>query len=243
MLPNDPGPTPEAEILSPHPPLPPAGEGLNEGEVRLNLAAPDEPAPVFSRRIAESVRGLMPVAMLGILVVLLALLAMQWPTPDPFDAATTTQPHPMRVLARISSGDIAGAVLDSLIYGMLIAALLCIVVIVRQRRRSWLGGLLIVGLLGLAYTSSMALYNGPMISVCGFSLILSGALVAWAAATPDDRPESRSENRPEKSQGHAQPEDRSEDGPENRPEENLAGTSVSEVLESGKDSDASHSTA
>ncbi len=128
----------------------------------------------------ETVRSLLPLIGIGFFIVLVALLFMQWPLPT----AQTATDHQYNRMTGFLSGPTAslpGFALDALAYVLLLVGIGCIVI---AWRRAWPGPLLaltLIGVLGLAYVSSSALYTGPMISVCGFTMVLFGGLVGWVA--------------------------------------------------------------
>ena len=65
----------------------------------------------------------------------------------------------------------------------MIPALLVLTMHLVALRWPWIG-LLIVGLLGTAYTAGMVLYNGPLIATPGYLLVLIGALLAVLSGQP-----------------------------------------------------------
>jgi hypothetical protein len=71
--------------------------------------------------------------------------------------------------------------MDATVYILLLVGMGCLVIAWQRARPGPLIALTMVGALGLAYVSGSALYTGPMISVCGFSMVLFGGLVAWIA--------------------------------------------------------------
>jgi hypothetical protein len=169
----------------------------------------------------ETVRSLLPLMLIGIFVVLAALLFMQWPIPA---SKNVTDRQINRLTGFLSgpSASLPGFILDVAVYMLLLVGIGCIVIAWQRARPGSLIALTMVGLLGLVYVSSSALYTGPMISVCGFSMVLFGGLVAWVAV-PDGK-----EKTPESVEQSAQP-------PESSAE-------VKEVSEASETSDyASHS--
>lgn len=128
----------------------------------------------------ETVRSLLPLMLIGIVVVLAALLFMQWPIP----ASKNVTDRQINRLTGFLSGpnaSLPGFILDATVYVLLLVGIGCIVIAWQRARPGSLIALTMVGLLGLVYVSSSALYTGPMISVCGFSMVLFGGLVAWVA--------------------------------------------------------------
>lgn len=134
---------------------------------------------------ADAARGMMGVVLMGVAVVLGAMLLMRWPIIATPEVPPDFGPQFQRV-ARGLTGEnprgIVGVIVDLSIYAILIAAVLMAVRTLRTGKRDWLGGVVVAGLLGMAYVTGMVLYIGPMVSACGFSLIVFGGLVAWLAA-------------------------------------------------------------
>jgi hypothetical protein len=142
------------------------------------------PGPSAEQR-TEPARGVLPITLVGILIALVALLVLQWPI-QTADSSVQTTVHISRLVERLTSGNIGGALTDAIMYGAVLVAIVLCVVLWRHGTRPRLLGLLFIGLLGLVYSGGMALYIGPMVSVCGFSLILFGALIALATYPADD---------------------------------------------------------
>jgi uncharacterized membrane protein len=129
------------------------------------------------------VRYLMPLVLIGLIIVLFALALLRWPAGP--DADGPGLHHLSRMLGPAPDGgpDIPRRLLDFIIYPVVLAGVGLLVMVLRRRSRTALIGLVAVGVLGLAYVNGMALYAGPMVSVCGFMLILFGGLVAWAGSS------------------------------------------------------------
>ncbi len=149
----------------------------------------------------ESLRGLLLLAFMGAALALLALTLMQWRSPRGEDAAWVTMTHPQRLVVRLEQSDTSGLVSDALIYPVLLIGVASAAVAWRHGRRGALVGVMLMALLGMGYAGSMALYNGAMVAVCGFSLMLFSGLVAFSlalaanpppleAATLDDAPQA-----------------------------------------------------
>ncbi len=132
-------------------------------------------------RRSDIIRSLMPIVLVGFLIVLVALLFLLWPV----DSGTRTMQHLARIIA---PGDtefgLARRLLDLGIYVVVMIGFAFLLAAWRDSKRNALIGLMAIGILGTAYGSGMALYAGPMCSICGFLLILFGGLVAWAASSP-----------------------------------------------------------
>ncbi len=139
----------------------------------------------------ETIRSLLPVMLLGIFVALVALLILQWPVPTAPLTAAQTDHQVNRMIGYLSGSDasLPGFLLDVAVYVLLLAGLACIVMAWMRVRRGPLVALTLIGVLGLAYVAGSALYTGPMIGVCGFTLVLFGALVAWFTLPDKDETE------------------------------------------------------
>jgi hypothetical protein len=133
------------------------------------------------------VRYLMVLVIAGLIAVFFALARLRWPAGP--DADGPGIHHLSRMLGPSpdsSSLDIPRRLLDFAIYPVALIGVGLLGLVLRRRSRLSLIGLMVVGFLGLAYVSGMALYAGPMVSVCGFMLILFGGLVAWIASSPPE---------------------------------------------------------
>jgi len=148
---------------------------------------PVAPVPVDTERP----RALLFIPIVGIAIVVLALLGLQWPMPatdSSTSGALVTHLFTERLTQRFQLGgdaNIAGAILDVLVVVALLLALLFTVLGLLSRSRAPLMGLILVGVYGVIYVFSSALYLGPMISLCGFSLILFVGVITWFTF-PDD---------------------------------------------------------
>jgi hypothetical protein len=143
--------------------------------------------PVFdSAPSANVVRAVLPIVAIGFLIALVALLVLLWPAHSSSDPGIVTSTHLGR-LTNEFSGDtpITRILVDVSIYILMLIAFGVLLATWARRNRALLPILMAIGLLGIAYASGMALYTGPMISICGFSLMLFGSLVAWAASPSD----------------------------------------------------------
>ena len=157
-----------------------------------------EPPEVHEPKL---VRGLMLVVAVGFFIVFVALLLLNWPSGQWGEQDVTLLPQIQRTTDAIrgqTALPTARLVLDIGIYFVVVIGVGFMIAAWRGSRGALIG-LLVISVLGLSYVSNMALYIGPMVSTCGFILILFGGLVAWAslprhnlveepAATPiDDR--------------------------------------------------------
>ncbi len=129
------------------------------------------------------VRALMLIVIAGFILVGFALLLLRWPI--------GAGDQSVQQLARLAGSSDSGQTLlqrlpDLAIYLIVIAGIAFLALALRRGERSLLLGLMGVGFLGLAYAGGMALYIGPMVSVCGFTLIVFGGMVAWATTGPRD---------------------------------------------------------
>ncbi len=138
------------------------------------------------------IRALLSIVVVGFVLVAFALLLLRWPTPAGDQA--------VQQMTRMAGSDNNSANLmqrlpDLAIYLILLAGIAFLALALRRGDRSLLVGLMGVGFLGLAYAAGMALYIGPMVSVCGFMLILFGGMVTWATtgASEEDAAEAAPE--------------------------------------------------
>jgi hypothetical protein len=133
---------------------------------------------------SDIVRGLLPIIFAGALIVAVSLLALRFPTATPDDPGASSAAHLMRVVSRFEGAAplMPGVILDIGVYVAVIATFVLMFAAGTRGNRGALTGLIGVGLLGIAYVSSMVLFVGPMVSLCGFSLILFGSLTAWAVS-------------------------------------------------------------
>ena len=160
------------------------------------LESPDQAVP-------NALRGLMVIVLLGAALSLIALLVFQWPIVKQAGPPADYGPQYQRILVMgESSRGIVGAIVDVSVYVMLLAAVIFAVRTLRTGKREWLSGVIVVGLLGLAYVTGMVLYIGPMVGACGFSLIIFGGLVAWIASNPGDEPGTTQDDAPALSVTH-----------------------------------------
>ncbi|MCC7445837.1 MAG: hypothetical protein IT324_00400 [Anaerolineae bacterium] len=164
-------------------------------------APPVEP-PIASKQVSGTgIRGmmgcLMPVVLVGLLIVLMALLLLRWPAGNQADSAeTTTQLFRLLQPPAETAPSVGMRLLDASLYVMMAAGIVLLAIAWRRGARNALVGLVGIAILGLAYASGMALYFGPMVSICGFMLILFGGLIALAASPSaeldrPDEPENR----------------------------------------------------
>lgn len=135
----------------------------------------------------ESIRIVMAMVFLGLATVLCSLFFLQWPASPPAPPTDTTL-HTARIYEQIRDDGTTGLIrslVDVSIYVVILAGIACLVLALVGRRGAVMG-LIGVGVLGLVYASGTALYTGPMISVCGFTVILFGGLTAWVASGAAD---------------------------------------------------------
>jgi hypothetical protein len=130
----------------------------------------------------EALRSLLILAFLGAALVLVALMAMQWRSPRSEDAAWVTMTHPQRLAIRLEQSDTGGLVSDALIYPVLLIGLASSAAAWQSGSKPALIALMLMALLGMLYAGSMALYNGAMVAVCGFSAMLWSGVIAFSLA-------------------------------------------------------------
>jgi hypothetical protein len=145
-----------------------------------------------------SIRGLMWLVAAGFIVVIVALLILGWPSGQWGDKDLKILPQIMRTVFALR-GEVtlpaARLALDVGIYVLVMIGLAFLVAAWRGGSRGAVTGLLVISILGLSYVSGMALYIGPMVSTCGFLLILFGGLVAWASMPRQNLPEQPIDDR------------------------------------------------
>lgn len=146
----------------------------------LNTADSPVPRSQDVPLAADLVRSVLPLSGVGAVLVLAALLLMQWQMPGEVPAYTGL--HTARIIARVQNGDFAGALADLLIYAVTGGAIVFSVMAWRFGGTLPLTGALGSAILGLLYVSPMAQYNGAMVSVCGFCLIACASGVGLAAS-------------------------------------------------------------
>jgi hypothetical protein len=159
----------------------------DESEEMANLVAPtpsERPSAEASNPII--IRSLIPIVFVGFLIAFSALFLLQWPLPAGSDQSTDL------LLRRITSpavtegtANVARRFLDLGIFIITLIGIGFMTVAWRMGERGPLIGLVAVGILGIAYASGTAAYTGPLVSVCGYTIILFGGLVAWLAASSD----------------------------------------------------------
>ena len=130
----------------------------------------------------ESVRTVLILALLGAAVALLALTLMQWRSPRSEDPAWVSMTHLQRLALHLEQSNTGGLLSDALIYPVLLVGVASSAIAWRRGSDTALLALILMAFLGMLYAGSMALYNGAMVAVCGFSAMLSGGLVAFSFA-------------------------------------------------------------
>lgn len=123
-------------------------------------------------------------ALIGTLLVAVALFLMQWPI-DP-NTPTAVGPHLSRITTAPNNEPLAGTVsriiLNVGIYIILLITTLTVIASIFSQRRGITRTLMLMSGLGLLYLASMALYTSGAVAICGFQLILFSAFLSWGAA-------------------------------------------------------------
>src|SRR5258708_10175564 len=115
---------------------------------------------------AESgkIRSLLPIALVGFVLVIVALFLLLWPTGQFGDASVTLIPHVARILRSIDNEtglNLPRRLLDVAIYIVLLAGVGFLVMAWRRRKRNALLGLIAVSILGPSFISRLALHARP----------------------------------------------------------------------------------
>jgi uncharacterized membrane protein len=157
------------------------------------------------------VRSLLPLVILGFILVVFALAVLWWPTGNFGEQQVSIIHHISRLTRPLNNEDglnLPRRFLDAGIYLIVLAGVVFLVTAWRRGTRGAVLGLIGVSVLGLSYASGMALYSGPMVSTCGFLLILFGAVVTWATlreeSTPQDNTDQLEHEKPDLDSGEAQ---------------------------------------
>ena len=134
--------------------------------------------------------GLLPVVFVGLILVICATLLIPWPAAAPGQSYTRLVPHWQRLTVpdteSLSAIAVISRVGDVGYYGLVLGGLACATWAALTARRAPWWGLSLIGLLGVAYTAGMVLYNGPLVAAPGFLMMLWAALLtllAWPEAT------------------------------------------------------------
>jgi hypothetical protein len=128
------------------------------------------------------IRSMMPVVLVGVALALVALLGLRWPTSAAFDADYGPQfLRIVRGLAGDSPRGIAGVVVDSSVYVLIVVAIVLAGLTIVRGQREFLGTLVVTGLLGVAYCTGMVLYVGPMVATSAFMIVSLASLMTWLA--------------------------------------------------------------
>ncbi len=135
---------------------------------------------------------------LGFILVVFALAVLWWPTGNFGEQQVSIIHHISRLTRPLNNEDgmnLPRRFLDAGIYLIVLAGVVFLVTAWRRGARSAILGLIGVSVLGLSYASGMALYSGPMVSTCGFLLILFGAVVTWATLREEStQPDNTADN-------------------------------------------------
>ncbi len=127
--------------------------------------------------------GVLIVATVGWFLAVVAVLVLHWP----LDGAqpTIAVRHLLRLMGTVPGETAAAATvrrfLDAAIYVILLLGTGFLLAVWIRRPQGALRGSAVAAFLGIVYTAGMALYTGPMIGVCGFTLTLCSTLISLAA--------------------------------------------------------------
>ncbi len=156
-----------------------------------------------SPRHHQQVLAGLPMALLGIFIVVLALLYMAWP-PDFKDAPFNfTVSH----WDRMAGSDVpAGQTverpsaypirrgLDALAYYMVFQSLVAVAMLAWMGDRTMYLLLVVSGGYGMVYAASSGLYIGPIVAAVGYGMVLWSGILGWSASTSFERANSKFEN-------------------------------------------------
>jgi hypothetical protein len=112
-----------------------------------------------SSKAILAVRGALQTALVGLIVALIALLLLQWPTAAPDDPPLTTGLHLTRITSRmaVEGAELdAGILLDGAIYLVVLAAFALLATVLARGDRRALVSLIALSSIGLIYAGSMA---------------------------------------------------------------------------------------
>jgi hypothetical protein len=143
-----------------------------------------------SSKAILAVRGALQTALVGLIVALIALLLLQWPTAAPDDPPLTTGLHLTRITSRmaVEGAELdAGILLDGAIYLVVLAAFALLATVLARGDRRALVSLIALSSIGLIYAGSMAVpFVGPLIATFGFALAVSAGALAWITLADAD---------------------------------------------------------
>ena len=140
------------------------------------------------------ITGSLPIAIFGLVVVTVAMLAGPWP-PDPGNPLVRSVSYldRMRGQGEGSAGVMlntedsrnpawyARRALDGVAVGLALAGYASVMVAVQRNAFRALGVLTLIGGAGVIYSATVGLYAGPILALGGFSLVLIGAGLGWAS--------------------------------------------------------------
>lgn len=137
----------------------------------------DVPLPPDHDRL---VRAAVPFIVIGAAIVVGAMFALQWPSAAD-GTPLVTGSFTTRIANKVEAVGIGGTLADLSLYLIVAIGLILAVILFLRKDRAALYGVVAVGILGLAYLSGLVAYVGPMVGVCGFSLILFAGLITLLA--------------------------------------------------------------
>jgi hypothetical protein len=151
------------------------------------VTTPDVPTrsqPQFEEAM-QTVFALMPLISFGLFLVLFGLLALMWPTGSFGEDSVESINNLERIYRGITGQyptNVVKIILDIAYYPLVIAVTWFVV-------RAWIGAkrrvfvaIIAISILGMSYLAGMVLYNGPMVSACGFTVLLFGSFVILTVA-------------------------------------------------------------
>lgn len=128
-----------------------------------------------------TIRGVLLLAMVGFVLVIVAFLVLLWPTGSWGTNDVAFVQHFQRITSALTgegTSNLPRRLLDVAIYLVVLVGLIFMFGAWWRGSRFALTGLLGASVLGLSYAGGMALYTAPMVTSCGFTLVLFAALLS-----------------------------------------------------------------